>query len=123
LIARAATAALLAAGLAVVVAVPADAGKKKPVHKTVRVGDYFLAPSKLTVPVRSTITWKWPSSVNSGDSHDVKLTKTRPKGVKPFQSQIASGDYKFKRKLKVKGKYVVICSLHPNSMRMTITVT
>ena len=122
MIARGATAALLAAGLAVVVAVPADAGKKKPVHTSVKVRDYFLSPSKLTVPVNSTITWKWPSGVDSGDSHDVKLTKTRPKGVKPFQSDIAASDYQFKRKLKVKGKYVVICSLHPNSMRMTITV-
>jgi plastocyanin len=64
--------------------------------------------------------WKWPSV--PGDSHDVKLTKTRPKGVKRWQSDIAVSDYTYKKKLKVKGKYVVICSLHPNSMRQKIIV-
>jgi plastocyanin len=120
-IGRAAAAlALAAAGMAGVAAGPAAAGNAKPVHKTVRVADYYLSPAKLTVPRRSTITWKWPSV--AGDSHDVKLTKTRPKGVKRFQSDIAASDYQFKRRLRVKGKYVVICSLHPNDMRQTITV-
>jgi plastocyanin len=120
LIARGAAAALLVGGAVAIAAVPASAGKHKPVHKTVKVQDYSLTPGKLTVPVNSTITWKWPSV--AGDSHDVKLTKTRPKGVKAFQSDIAASDFSFKRKLKVKGKYVVICSLHPTSMRQTITV-
>jgi plastocyanin len=116
---RAAAAVLAAAGMAALAAVPASAGKHKPVHRTVKVGDYFLSPTKLTVPRKSTITWKWPSA--AGDSHDVKLTK-RPKGVKRFQSEIAASDYTFKRKLRVKGKYVVICSLHPTEMRQTIIV-
>jgi plastocyanin len=112
--------ALAVAGMAGVAAVPAAAGKHTPVTKTVHLGDYYLTPTKLTVPVKSTIVWKWPSE--AGDSHDVKLTKTHPKGVKRFQSDIAASDFSFRRKLRVKGKYVVICSLHPNSMRQTITV-
>ena len=119
MIARRASAVLAVVGVAAVAAVPATAGKRKPVHKTVKVQDYSLTPTKLTVPRNSTITWKWPSA--PGDSHDVKLTK-HPKGAKKFQSEIAASDYTFKRKLKVKGKYVVICSLHPTQMRQTITV-
>jgi plastocyanin len=110
---------LLVVGAAAIAAVPASAGKK-PVRKTVQVADYYLAPTKLTVPVKSTIVWKWPST--AGNSHDVKLTKQRPKGVKGWQSQIAASDYTYSRKLRVKGKYVVICSLHPKTMRQTIIV-
>ena len=119
MIARAAAAALVVAGVAAVAAIPASAGKS-PVTKTVKLGDYFMTPEKLTVPRRSTIVWKWPST--AGDSHDVKLTKTRPKGVKRWQSDIAASDFEFRRKLRVRGKYVVICSLHPTSMRQTIYV-
>ena len=120
MIARAAAAALLAGGVVAVAAMPAAAGKKKPVTKTVKLGDYFMTPEKFTVPVKSTIVWKWPTT--AGDSHDVKLTKKRPKGVKGWQSDIASSDFEYRKKLRVKGKYVVICSLHPISMRQTITV-
>jgi plastocyanin len=120
LIARAAAAVLVATGVAAVAAIPATAGKAKPVKKTAQLGDYFITPAKMRVPKGSTVVWKWPST--AGDSHDVKLTKTRPKGVKRWQSQIAVSDYSYRKKLKVKGKYVVICSLHPNSMRQTIRV-
>ena len=121
MIARAAAAALVATGVAAIAAIPATAGKSKPpVKKTAQLGDYFITPAKMSVPKGSTVVWKWPTT--AGDSHDVKLTKTRPKGVKRWQSQIAVSDYKYKKKLKVKGKYVVICSLHPNTMRQTIRV-
>ena len=119
MIARAATAALVATGMAALAAIPATAGKK-PVTKVVKLGDYYMTPEKFSVPKNSTVVWKWPAT--PGDSHDVKLTKTRPKGVKRWQSEIAVSDYTYKKKLKVKGKYVVICSLHPNSMRQKIIV-
>jgi plastocyanin len=119
-IGRYAAAAAAVVGAAALAAVPATAGKAAPVKKTLHLGDYYMTPKKVTVPVKSTIVWKWPSV--AGDSHDVKLTKTRPKGVKRFQSDIAASDFSFKRKLRVKGKYVVICSLHPTQMRQTIIV-
>jgi plastocyanin len=98
-----------------------QSAKRKPVKRTVKVRDYYLSPTKLKVPPRSTITWKWPSLENEGDSHNVSLRK-KPKGVKRWESEIASSDYSFKRKLRKKGKYVVICTLHPDDMRMTIRV-
>jgi plastocyanin len=119
-IGRRAVGALAIAGAAALAAVPATAAAPKPVKKTLHLGDYYMSPATVKVPVKSTVVWKWPST--AGDSHDVKLTKTHPKGVKRFQSQIAASDFSYRRKLKVKGKYVVICSLHPTQMRQTIIV-
>jgi plastocyanin len=111
--------ALIVAGVAALAVVPAlsDASAPKPVRKTVKVGDDYFAPLTVKVPVGSTIVWKW--LVNS-NTHDVKLKKG-PKGVKKFQSDPATTDYSYKRKLKVKGKYVVICTFHQD-MKMTVTV-
>ena len=56
------------------------------------------------------MTWKWPGFDEAGDVHDVKL-KSGPKGVKKFQSEAASTDYSFKRKLTVSGH--LQARLHP----------
>jgi plastocyanin len=50
----------------------------------------------------------------------VKLKKG-PKGVKRFHSDPAAADFTYKRTLKVKGKYSIICTFHEN-MVQTITV-
>jgi plastocyanin len=114
---------LAAAGAAAALAlVPVTAGagaaSKKPVKKTVKIFDNYYEPAKLTVPVDSTITWKWPT--DTGDSHDVTLDKG-PKGVKKFQSDVAVAEYSYKRKLTKQGKYHIICTLH-DEMTMDITV-
>ena len=127
--ARTAGAALVAAGVAAVAAVPAASGStahvtqaaKKPVKRTVRVYDYAFSRTKLTVPRRSNIVWKWPSLENAGEPHNVSLKK-RPKGVKHWESEIADSDYTYKRKLRKRGTYKIVCELHPYDMRMTIRV-
>lgn len=121
---RRAGGALIAAGVSAVAVIPAASGSvsaaaKKPVKRTVKVRDYYLSPAKLTVPRKSTITFKWPSV--EGDTHNVALVKG-PKGVKHWKSQYASSDYSYKRKLWKKGRYKVICQLHPDDMHTTITV-
>ena len=95
---------------------PASAASKK----TVKVGDNYFSPKSLTVSKGTTVTWKWPGFDEAGDVHDVKL-KSAPKGVKKFQSEAASTDYSFKRKLTVPGTYKLICTLH-EEMKMTIKV-
>ena len=65
--------------------------------------------SPLTVSRGTTVTWQWPGFDEAGDVHDVKL-KSGPKGVKKFQSEAASTDYSFKRKLTVPGTYKIICT-------------
>jgi plastocyanin len=105
------------AGAALIVSVaPAQAAQ----HKTVKIGDNYFLPKTLTVKRGATVTWKWPGFDTAGDVHDVKL-KSGPKHVKKFHSQPASSDYSFKRKLKVAGKYSIVCTLH-EGMRMTIRV-
>ena len=108
----------VAIGAAALAVAPAATAGKTP-RKTVKVGDYFLSPGKATVSPGTRITWKWLNT--NGDTHDVKLKKG-PRGVKKFHSEYASTDYSFARTLKKKGKYTVICTLHPTQMHQVITV-
>jgi plastocyanin len=112
-------AALIAVGVAALAVIPAASGSSRPVRRAVTVADYFLSPAKLTVPRRSTIVWKWYA--NNFDTHDVKAVK-RPKGAAGFHSEYASTDYRFSHRLNVPGRYVVVCTLHPDKMRQVITV-
>ena len=113
-----AMAALAAVGLASAV-VPAQAGKRKPVKRTVEVGDYFFSPAKMTVKRGTIVIWQWP--VGGGDGHDVVLTKG-PRGVKKWASEVFFADEQYRRTLKVPGRYSIVCSRHPDQMKQTITV-
>jgi plastocyanin len=113
-----AVAALAATGLTAAV-VPAQAGQRKVVKKSVAIGDYYFAPAKLTVKRDTYVYWKWPAG--GGDGHDVVLTKG-PKGAKKFASDVFFADEKFRQKLKVAGTYRIVCSLHPDEMKQTIVV-
>jgi plastocyanin len=116
-IGKVALAALCAAGLTLAVT-PAQAGKR-PAKKTVKVEDYYFTPAKLTVKKDTTIVWKWPAG--GGDSHDVVLRKG-PRGAKRFASDILAADETFRQKLKVPGRYSIVCTLHEDDMKQTITV-
>jgi plastocyanin len=115
---RAAWIAAGVAALAVVPAVPSTAAKRPAPKKTVQVADDYFSPLKATVKPGTTIVWKW--LIVNGNTHDVKLKKG-PKGVKKFHSEAAAADFTYKRVLKVKGKYSIICTFHEN-MVQTITV-
>jgi plastocyanin len=104
------------AGVALLGAAPAQAAR----HKTIRIGDNYFAPDSVKVKKGTIVTWKWPGFDEAGDVHDVKL-KSGPRGVKKFHSEPASSDYSFKRKLRVAGRYKIVCTLHED-MRMTIRV-
>jgi plastocyanin len=115
-------AALRRAGVATMVAalacaaLPAQAGPPK--RKTVTIGDNFYLPMKVTLLQDGVITWKWPD--DSGDVHDVKL-KERPKGAKGFWSDPAAVGYEYKQRLKLPGRYHIVCTLHED-MEMDIVV-
>ena len=104
------------AGAALSSAAPAQAGKPK----TVRIYDNYYLQDKLLVRIGTTVVWRWPGFDEAGDVHDVKL-KSAPRGVKKFQSEAAATDFSFRRKLKVAGKYKIVCTLH-EEMTMTIRV-
>jgi len=97
---------------------PATAGAGAGTTKTVAVHDGYFSPSKLTVKAGTTIRWKWAYGLTH--THDVMLDR-HPKGVAPFMSDYAAGDYSFKRRLKKAGKYTFLCDLH-EGMRMTVVV-
>lgn len=107
--------ALVGAAAAFAVAPAGLAAKSKP--RVVKVGDDYFSPSKMTVSKGKTVLWKWLAY--NGNTHDVKLKK-RPKGAKSFQSAPATSGFTFKRTLKVKGTYKVVCTFHE---RMTMTIT
>jgi plastocyanin len=109
--------ALLLSALALAPAAISHAGAAK--SKTIKIGDNFFAPDATKVAKGTKVVWRWPSV--AGDTHDVKL-RSGPKGVKKFHSDYAASDFSFARTLKKPGKYVVICTLHADVMRMTIRV-
>jgi plastocyanin len=88
-------------------------------RKTVKVGDNFFSPARLTVNRRATVTWKWPSE--AGDVHDVKLV-SGPKNARRFQSDPASSDFSYRQRLTKPGSYRIVCTLHEDEMKMTIRV-
>jgi plastocyanin len=87
--------------------------------KTVDVGDYFYSPTEMTVKKGTQIRWRWLAE--NVDVHDVKLEKA-PKGVKRWTSELAATDYEFKRTLRKRGRYSLLCTLHPDEMSMKIRV-
>jgi plastocyanin len=103
----------LAVILALVLAAPAAAATKN-----VKVGDdYFVKsgkPRTVTVSKGTTVKWNWKGS----DQHNVVVQK----GPKKFQSALKTKG-SFKRTLKKRGTYKIICSIHAPDMRMTIRVT
>jgi plastocyanin len=118
--------AIVLAGAAVVAAAPAAAGVpdagllRKPQKRTVEVADNFYRPKKLTVNLKSRITWKWTEE--AADVHDVKLTSA-PKGFKKFQTEPGSAGFTYSKTLTKPGTYKFICTFHEeDDMRMTIIV-
>jgi plastocyanin len=50
------------------------------------------------------------------------VLRKAPRGVKKWASDVYLADETYRKKLKVPGKYSIICSLHPKTMKQTITV-
>jgi plastocyanin len=122
---RATTIALLGLALGAAVLVPAASGsgtavKPKPVVKTVRIGDDFYAPGKVTIKHGQSVHWIWDKT--NFDSHNVTLIQG-PKAVKPgkFTSATGSSGIRFQRQFLTPGTYHFECTIHL-SMNMTVIV-
>jgi plastocyanin len=101
------------------VAVPPQA-TRAPQKKKIEVVDNFYSPKKLTVNLKSRITWTWTDE--SADVHDVKLI-SGPKGFKKFQTEPGSAGFTYSKTLTKPGTYKFLCTLHEeDNMRMTIIV-
>jgi len=95
--------------------------KKKPKAKTktVTMNNYYYGPAKVSLKVGDSISWKWPDA--GGDQHDVALKKG-PKGLKPWHSPVYTAYVTWKKKFTVAGNYSLVCTLHPDTMVMTVKV-
>jgi plastocyanin len=116
--------AIVLAGAVALAAAPAVAGSstaaRKPQKKKIEVADNFYNPKKLTVNLKSRITWVWTDA--SADVHDVKLI-SGPKGFKKFQTEPGSAGFTYSKTLTQPGTYKFICTFHEeDNMRMTIIV-
>jgi plastocyanin len=85
--------------------------------KNVKIGDDFFVRSSgvplITVSKGTTVKWNWRGS----DQHNVVVQK----GPASFQSALKTkGSYK--KKLKKKGTYTIICSIHAPGMKMKLKV-
>ena len=93
--------------------------KPKPKTKTVTMNNYYYGPAKVSLKVGDSISWKWPDA--GGDQHDVALKKG-PKGLKPWHSPVYTAYVTWKKKFTVAGNYSLVCTLHPDTMVMTVKV-
>jgi plastocyanin len=86
--------------------------------KNVKVGDYYYVRSgnPPTVKVRKGTVVKW--NFRGRESHNVVVAR----GPRHFQSALKRTG-SFKRKMKKRGTYKIVCSIHPPDMRMTLKVT
>jgi plastocyanin len=85
--------------------------------RNVKVGDdYFVrrgSPPTVTVTKGTTVKWNWRGT----RQHNVTVQS----GPRHFQSALKrSGS--FKHKMKVRGTYRIICTIHQPDMRMKLVV-
>lgn len=112
---------LAAVALLGVAPASARAPQKPPVKVT--VNDFFFAPTAVTIKKGRAVKWVW-SSTNTYP-HDVHLKKgpanLKKKGSYSTRTTAVTGAH-FQKTFETPGTYKYICTIHPDEMRMTITV-
>jgi plastocyanin len=119
---------IVAALIALAVGAIAATGVASPFAKAtrpekVKVRDDFYSPTSVKVKKYGKVTWSWGKN-GTFDPHNVTVKKG-PKGVKKskFRSQTSTAPgFKFTKKFKKRGKYNFYCTIHPDVMKMTVTV-
>ena len=103
----------LALAGAAIPAAASEPGAHAAATKTVKVGDVFFKKSKITIQSGDTVKWRWVGSL----PHDVTVTK----GPRKFHSKTKmTGTYS--KKLRKRGTYRYICTVHPQDMKGKIVV-
>lgn len=103
--------------LALTIALLAAAAPAAAATKNVKIGDdYYVrlgSPPTVTVAKGTTVKWNWRGS----RQHNVVVQK----GPVSFQSALKrSGSYR--KKMKRRGTYKIVCSVHQPDMAMTLKV-
>jgi plastocyanin len=111
LIAGTALLAVTLAGVAVGTA-GATVASQTPPTKTIKLGDNFYSPSKVTVAAGTVVTFQWTGS----NTHNVTVVKGPQKFTSPNQS-----DGTYVRTFTKAGTYKIVCTFHPG-MNFTLNV-
>jgi plastocyanin len=103
--------------LVLVIALLAAAAPAAAATRNVKIGDdYYVRPGSpptVTVAKGATVKWNWRGS----RQHNVVVQK----GPVSFQSALKrSGSYR--KKMKRRGTYKIVCSIHQPDMAMTLKV-
>jgi plastocyanin len=83
--------------------------------KTVKVSDNSYSRSSITISKNDKIKFAWQ---NTDNDHNVK-TKSGPATV---SSETEDGNYTYTKKFTKTGKYSLHCTIHPKSMKLSVTV-
>lgn len=84
---------------------------------SVKVGNNFLSPTGKTIGRGGSASWVWAG----GRKHHL-VGKSGGRVIFSSRSTSRRG-YAFRHRFGSKGRYSVICTIHPDSMRMTIAPT
>ena len=84
---------------------------------TITVGDNFFAPSSKTVAAGTKVRFKW---TGGGNRHNVKKTRG-PGGAFKSKTTSAAG-VNFAKTFTRSGTYRMICTIHPEEMRLKLKV-
>jgi plastocyanin len=113
--ARAALTLLALAAVAVPLALAGAAGAGGG-STTIRLGDNFFDPNRKSVAKGTKVRFRWTGS----DEHNV--TKKRGPG-RNFDSETTDArGVNFSRKFKKAGTYRLICTVHPDDMKLRLNV-
>jgi plastocyanin len=86
--------------------------------RAVKVGNDFFSPTNKSIARGRSVTWVWAG----GTPHDV-VAKNRT-GKIVFRSKITKQrGYTYSHRFSRNGTYKIICSIHPDTMRMTVRVS
>jgi plastocyanin len=86
-------------------------------RSTVRVGNNFFSPTSKSVRRGGTLTWVWAGGVR----HNV--TGMTRSGRVVFMSRTTSRrGFRYRHRFGRRGRFRVICTVHPRVMRMTVRV-
>jgi plastocyanin len=103
--------------LALILALVVSVAPAAAATKNVKVGDYYYVRSGKppTVKVKKGTVVKW--NFRGREAHNV-VAKSGPARFQSALKRTGS----FKRKMKKRGTYKIVCTIHPPDMKMTLKV-
>lgn len=79
--------------------------------RTVKVGDDFFSPTRLSVRRRTVVRWRWTGS----EPHNVTVTR----GPGKFRSRTQTSG-SFAHRFTRRGSYTLVCTIHGFSMKIRV---